>query len=172
MDLSIVKKNLNDMLKDRDYKFIEKDDEEGYWIYYKKNKKNVIIFFANDQEKVGVDYVKNVITKTEDKEIPHLILISSNKLTSHANKHILLYPMKIEFFLYDELKFNITNHSLVPKHVLLSDKESCEIIEYYGKKNLPQIKHRDIVSRYFNAEVGQVFRIYRNEGGIFYRLVT
>ena len=79
--------------------------------------------------------------------------------------------MKIEFFLFKELQFNITKHHLVPKHVLLSPKESQEVIEYYGKKRLPQIKHRDIISRYFDAEAGRIFRIYRNEGGIFYRLV-
>ena len=105
-------------------------------------------------------------------EITHIIFVNEDGLTPSANKYIQSYPLKIEFFLFDELKFNITKHKLVPKHVLLNHKESLEIINYYGKLRLPQIKHKDIVSRYYNAEIGQIFRIYRNEGGMFYRLLV
>ena len=123
-------------------------------------------------DKVGVDYVKKMITRTENMDIVHIILLSKDKLTPFANKHILYNKMKVEFFLFDELKFNITEHYLVPKHVLLNCKESREVIDYYGKKNLPQIKKKDVMARYFDADIGQIFRIYRNEGGIFYRMVV
>lgn len=163
-------KNVDDMLKDRFYKFVEKNIDENYLIYT-NDKKKVLVFFTND-EKVGIEYIKRIITKSEDMKINHIILISKDKLTPFANKFIINHEIKIECFLLEELKFNITTHYLVPKHVLLSMEKSQEVIDYYGKKNLPQIKIRDNISRYFDAKIGQVFRIYRNEGGIFYRLVT
>ena len=166
-----VNKNLDDMLSSRFYKYSTKNVDERYLIYLDNGDK-VIVFFTAENEKVGVEYVKNVIAKTEEMEINHIILISRDKLTPFANKYIISYPIKIEFFLLKELKFNITKHTLVPKHVLLDPKESMEIIEYYGKKCLPQIKKTDIVSRYYNAEIGRIFRIFRNEGGISYRLVV
>lgn len=171
MDLSIIKKNLMIMLEARKYKFVEKNEEENYMIYTNNKNKKVIIFFANYTNKSNKEYVRNIIIKTEEMEIDHLILVNEDSLTPSANKYIQAHPMKIEFFLFEELKFNITKHKLVPKHILLSTKESSEIVDYYGKKNLPQIKQKDPISRYFNAEIGQIFRIYRNEGGIFYRLV-
>ena len=168
--MEIINKNLDDMLKDRTYTFTGKKD--GYLLYSSDKHKThkVIIYFTFD--KVGVEFVKKTLAKTEDMEIDHIILVSKEKLTPFANKHILSVPTKMEIFLLDELKFNITKHYLVPKHVLLPHDESQKIIDYYGKKNLPQIRQVDILSRYFDADIGQIFRIYRNEGGIYYRMIV
>ena len=170
--LKIVKTNLHEMLTDRRYKSFDKNDEGNYLIYKKPDNKKLVIFFILEHEKVGVDYVKNIIIKSEDMKIEHLMIISRDKLTPFANRHIQQSPLKIEFFLFEELMFNITKHHLVSKHILLLLNESQEVIEYYGKKNLPQIKHKDPISRYYDAEIGNIFRIYRNEGGIYYRLVV
>ena len=168
--MKVIRKNLDDMLKDRTYKFIEEKD--GYLLYEsnKGKKHTVIVYFTFS--KVGVEFVKKTLAKTEDMEIYHIILVSQEKLTPFANKHIVSVPTKMEIFLIKELKFNITKHYLVPQHVLLSQTDSQKIIDYYGKKNLPQIRQVDILSRYFDANIGQVFRIYRNEGGIHYRMVV
>lgn len=171
--MDIIKKNLNTMLLNRNYKFIETTDTHSIYSSTKNKKEHkIIVFFTVDGDKVGVDYVKKMIIKTENMQIPHIILLSKDKLTPFANKFILYNKMKVEFFLFDELKFNITQHYLVPKHILLTCKESREIIDYYGTKNLPQIKKKDVMARYFDADIGQIFRIYRNEGGIFYRMVV
>lgn len=170
MDLKLVKSNLINMLNDRNYKLLTRDDENNKMIFDDKDTK-VIVYFSNYNNKSNKEYVRNIIQETEEAEIRHLILVNEDSLTPSANKYIESFPMKIEFFLFEELKFNITTHKLVPKHVLLSQDESTKIIEYYGKKHLPQIKQKDPISRYFNADIGQIFRIHRNEGGIFYRLV-
>jgi DNA-directed RNA polymerase I, II, and III subunit RPABC1 len=36
--------------------------------------------------------------------------------------------MEIEFFLEDELMVNITEHELVPKHVLITEDEKLELL--------------------------------------------
>ena len=173
MDLKIIKSNLINMLEDREYNLLTRDDSANMMTFNDTINDNnkVIVYFSNYNNKSNKEYVRNIIQETEDMKLSHLILVNEISLTPSANKYIESYPMKIEFFLFEELKFNITTHKLVPKHVLLPKDESVRIIEYYGKKFLPQIKQKDPISRYFNADIGQIFRIYRNEGGIFYRLV-
>lgn len=168
--MDLIKKTLNQMLSDRYYKYLETNDD-GYMLYKKPNNKKVAVYFTNYTDKVGVEYVKNIISTVEKNKINHLILISKDKLTAFANRYIIQYKMKVELFLFNEMKFNITKHKLVPKHVLLSQKDSQQIIDYYGKEFLPRIKQKDAISRYFDAEIGNIFKIYRNEGGINYRLV-
>ena len=170
MDLKLIKSNLMQMLEDRKYEYVEKYEENNTILFKNKDVK-VLVYFSNYNNKSNKEYVRNIIEEAEKIEITHIILVNEVPLTPSANKYIEMYPMKIEFFLFEELRFNITKHTLVPKHVLLDTKESAEIIEYYGKKFLPQIKQKDPISRYFNADIGQIFRIYRIEGGVFYRLV-
>ena len=167
-----IKKNLNKMLLDRRYTHFENLDQEKMIYKNENDKKILIIFYSIKNEKVGVDYVKQIIDMTQEMEIEHIILIACDKLTPFANKHILNHAMKIEVFLFEELMFNVTEHELVPKHTLLSTDESLKVIEKYGRKHLPQIKKTDIISRYFDAELGQIMMIHRNEGGILYRLVV
>lgn len=168
--MKIIKDNLNDMLQDRGYTFVEKVDDNLLYSSTKHKKHKVIVYFTFD--KVGVEFVKKTLIKTTDMKISHIILVSKEKLTPFANKHIASVPTKVEIFLINELKFNITKHYLVPRHVLLDHVESQKVIDYYGKKKLPQIKQTDILSRYFDADIGQIFRIHRNEGGIYYRMVV
>ena len=140
--MKIIKKNLDDMLKDRNYTFLEEIDDHLLYSSTKHKKHKVIIFFTFD--KVGVEFVKKILSRTNDMKIYHIILISKEKLTPFANKHISANPVKMEIFLLKELKFNITKHYLVPEHILLCHEESQKIIDYYGKKKLPQIKQTDI----------------------------
>ena len=167
-----IKTNLNKMLLDRRYIHFENLEDEKM-VYKNENDKKILIIFYNiKNEKVGVDYVKRIIEMTEEMDIEHIILVTCDKLTPFANKHILNHTLKIEVFLFEELKFNVTEHELVPRHTLLSIDESQKVIEKYGRRYLPQIKKTDIISRYFDAELGQIMMIHRNEGGISYRLVV
>ena len=178
LEYQLIRDNLNEMLIDRGYKKLNEEIKEAEEAkldvekYKKLDGRDIVVIYVIMEEKLGVEFIKMIIQTFIDLEIDHLIIISRDKLTPFAKKYIISESMKIELFLFEELKFNITKHELVPKHVLLSNKESQEVIEYYGKKYLPQIKKSDIVSRYFDAELGQIFRIYRNEGGIYYRLVV
>jgi DNA-directed RNA polymerase subunit H (RpoH/RPB5) len=45
------------------------------------------------------------------------------------------------------------------------------MIEKFGKNKLPQIKFNDPISRYFNCQVGDIFKIYR-KNEMYYRIVS
>lgn len=77
-------------------------------------------------------------------------------------KNDALYP-NTEIFLEKELMINIIDHIAVPKHILLTDEVLKEVLESYHAKRreIPEILVTDPVARYYNAQVGQMFRIIR-----------
>jgi len=78
-------------------------------------------------------------------------------LVDMAPKYIL------EQFLEAELLINITEHQLVPEHIVMAPEEKQELlIRYKLKENqLPRIQQSDAVARYFGLKRGQVVKIVR-----------
>eukprot|EP00826_Nyctotherus_ovalis_P052386 TRINITY_DN662_c0_g1_i8.p3 TRINITY_DN662_c0_g1~~TRINITY_DN662_c0_g1_i8.p3 ORF type:complete len:137 (+),score=25.00 TRINITY_DN662_c0_g1_i8:345-755(+) len=93
------------------------------------------------------------------------ILIGRNPLTSTCEKQIafLQGSIHIEYFMEEDLVINITEHELVPRHVVLSDDEKKELLKRYRVKEsqLPKILVKDPVARYFGLRRGQVVKIIR-----------
>lgn len=72
----------------------------------------------------------------------------------------------------------IEKHELVPKHILLSQKEKEELLKNYGitLKDLPRILSSDPMVKAINAKVGDVIKIIRKsptaEVSEYYRVVV
>ena len=62
-----------------------------------------------------------------------------------------------------ELQYNITKHSFVPKHTIVSEDEKSEILNRYKVKlrDMPIILSTDPVARYLGLKQGQLVRIER-----------
>lgn len=90
----------------------------------------------------------------------HIILITKDNI----NKKESVEKKRIEYFDLFELSFNISKHSLVPKHtIVMKDKQT--IMSDYNIKSilmLPHILHTDPVARYIGAKKGDVVEITRN----------
>ncbi|CAF4517442.1 unnamed protein product [Rotaria sp. Silwood2] len=134
-----------------------------------------------DQPKIGVDRIKDYFKKMQEESIPHSILVVQTGLTPAARDLITELQNKsfsFQVFLESELLINITEHNLVPKHVILTPEEKQELLARYRLKEsqLPRIQYGDPVARYFGLKRGQVVRITRTSETagryITYRLVT
>ncbi len=74
--------------------------------------------------------------------------------------------------------FDITKHSLVPKHVKLSEEEKQELLKKHGLdlSQLPMILLSDAAIQDLRPEVGNVIKIIRDSPtdveSIFYRVVV
>jgi DNA-directed RNA polymerase subunit H (RpoH/RPB5) len=72
----------------------------------------------------------------------------------------------------------IEKHELVPKHILLNEKEKEEVLKKYGitLKDLPRILSSDPMAKALNAKVGDIIKIIRKsptaEVSEYYRVVV
>ncbi|VUT23719.1 MAG: DNA-directed RNA polymerase subunit H [Candidatus Methanolliviera sp. GoM_asphalt] len=74
-------------------------------------------------------------------------------------------------------KFNLFDHELVPKHILLNEEEAKEVLNKYDieREMLPKIKESDPAAKEINAKSGDIIKIIRESYTAgeteFYRLV-
>ena len=150
-------------------------------IVVKKNEQNerLKVFFPRCL-KTGVRHIREIVKQAEAEGIHHIVLVLRRKLTPFANNRLGEYSgVKIEKFNAIDLVRDITQHSMVPKHRLLSQSDTKELLKRLGLRSvslLNGILKTDPVSAYFDAQIGQVFEIERTspEGHQYtsYRTVT
>jgi DNA-directed RNA polymerase I, II, and III subunit RPABC1 len=96
-----------------------------------------------------------------NKDSPKIVIVQS--ISTKAREQVSHDFPYSEVFLEKELLINLVEHISVPKHELLNNEDAKKTLEEYGakKKEMPRIFITDPLSRYFNAKIGQIFRIIR-----------
>ena len=82
---------------------------------------------------------------------------------------------RIEIFELSRTVYDIMENNLVPKHTLLQGDEYKKVVDKYGTTKLSKMLTTDPIVRYYNAKVGDIFRIERNSDEtteIVYRIVV
>lgn len=125
----------------------------------------VFVFFPTD-EKVGIKPIKTYLTRMVDEKVTRAIIVVKENLTPHAKsavKEMAQRGYRVEYFRDAELLVDITEHKLVPEHVLLTNEEKKQLLIRYRLKpsQLPRILLHDPVSRYLGLSQGNVVKIIR-----------
>jgi DNA-directed RNA polymerase subunit H (RpoH/RPB5) len=163
-----IKKIINTQTDDLIYK-VDYENEE------KKDKKYIIIKILN--QKITAINKTSPIGEflNQYKNDNKLVIV---KAISNKTKQLVTNTyINTEVFLEKELMINLVEHIYVPKHEILSNDESSQIIEAYNtrKRDMPKILTNDSIARYYNMQVGQICRILRpseTSGFVpYYRLV-
>jgi len=104
----------------------------------------------------------------------HKILILKELSKKVANQ-ILEYN-NAEFFFEHEMMEDIPSKNFIPEHILLTPDDKKVLLETFKEIELAKITDKDMMSRYFRAVPGDIFKIVRpsNSAGknIFYRRVV
>ena len=113
---------------------------------------------------IGIKQMRNFAQHISAHNFHTGILVTQQSITPAALKIVpVVLPSIIETFQEQDLLVNITQHELVPKHVLLSAEEKRRLLERYRLKEsqLPRIQTGDPVARYLGLRRGQVIKIIR-----------
>ena len=151
--------------------FLESKDENTpeIYIYYNTSIKN----FGKNDLKNAYKAALNKISNENYK----IFIIVYDKITSSITKELQITYKNVELLTTKFLSFNITKHTLVPKHEKLSVEEINKLLKHYNvtKAQLPKINITDPVIRYYNITFGDICKItrYNNASGesIYYRVV-
>lgn len=139
----------------------------------------MFVFFP-EEPKVGIKTIKQYCQRMQEENISRAIIVVQQGMSPSAKQALVDMAPKymLEYFLETELLINITEHELVPQHVLMTEDEKRELLARYKLKEhqLPRIQQNDPVARYFGLKRGQVVKIIRSSETagryITYRLVV
>jgi len=125
----------------------------------------LFVFFP-EEDKVGVKPIKTYCERMKSEQVLKAIIVVKVNLTPFAKQAIREMSQrgyKVEYFRDAELLVDITEHKLVPEHVLLSPQQKQELLARYRLKEtqLPKIQLADPVARYLGLKVGEVVKIVR-----------
>ncbi|KAJ8867717.1 hypothetical protein PR048_031520 [Dryococelus australis] len=121
----------------------------------------MFVFFP-DEPKIGIKTIKTYCQRMQEENIHRAIIVVQQGMTPSAkqasiillNSLIDMAPKYIlEQFLESELLINITEHELVPEHVVMTPEEKQEL--KLKENQLMRIQAGDPVARYFGLKRGQ-----------------
>lgn len=194
-----VKKYHADVTIDEFKKLYKKNNTT---LYLYKDDIQCIVYFVDPTSKVGKikqQFMKLVssLEQTYDKNAKkiNLIMIAEDRdinIFMHSiNKYVKGYQesynqnikniqsLVCELFYYSEMSFDLMSHYLQPKFELVPKNKEKEILSTFNctKDHLPIMsKNDDPVARYYGANVGDIFKIYRRSPtagiAIYYRVVV
>jgi DNA-directed RNA polymerase I, II, and III subunit RPABC1 len=180
-----VWKTLNQMMTDRGYiveedfskityqEWLQKNNNKATLngIYYKKSEINPeevfrLYFEYIGESKLSAKEISIFFSKMKDAKADSGIIVISGQLTSQAKQKMIdiNYELQVECFNISELMVNITEHSYVPKHILLTKEEKKMLLKRYKIKEhqLPKILTTDPVAKYLGLKKGDVVKIIRD----------
>jgi len=129
------------------------------------------IYKLNELEQSFNSINSNIILITEKQFINKKTILFKYHFpdSSNSNTYVRLFPA-------EHIRFNILEHSLVPKIQVLSKEEIQTLCDYYKSpkfiNKLPIMNIHDPISRYLGGRDGTVYKItYKSDNTISYRVV-
>ena len=126
--------------------------------------KQIFVFFPS-KPKPGVSDIDKYFDQMRNNNVPRSIIVVPKGLTSTAKTALNCYAPQfvMEHFLERELLVNITRHTLVPEHILLTPEQKKALLAQHKLKEtqLPRILLTDPVARYYGLQRGDVVKIRR-----------
>jgi DNA-directed RNA polymerase I, II, and III subunit RPABC1 len=190
-----IYRTINQMMRDRGY-IVDPDNLdlqiEKFKLIFANDPRNLNEVFQNAEgerimacfdpiDRLDTKTVQSLVKKMEDSAVPRMVLVGNNGIATPSGLRVLESYKSlgswIEFFEFDEVVINITEHELVPKHEPLSEKEKAEVLSRYSVKEtqLPRILRTDPVAKYLGVKPGQILKITRKSDTagtyVTYRLV-
>ena len=164
-DVIIEERKANVLMSLRGYKMLKREEKKeavSFLARVPRDKCNVLIWCVPTEGTVGVQYINMLKKAMKDEEVERGIIITSGRYTQAAKTNAT--KKKIELIARIFPSFNIFDHSLVPKHEIMSQEERQKLLETYRVKpyQLPRIHASDPAAKAIGARPGDIVRIIRD----------
>jgi len=152
------------LIKLRKYKLIEKEKYEGaigYVVNIPEDKEKAMIWCILAEATVGIAAMNLLYKVMKEKELNRAIVVTEGRYT-HAVK-LGAKKKNVELLLKSFPVFDIFEHTLVPMHEILGEKEKEQLLAQYKihPYQMPQIKSTDPAVKAIGAKPGDILRIIR-----------
>lgn len=161
---SLEERKADVLIKLRGYKLIKKTkqkDAVSYIVQIPKEKQKALLWCVPEEATVGITSINRLQKAMKDANVDKGIMITSGRYThavkqSAQKKGIELLPRTFPVF-------DLFEHTLVPKHEILTPKEVEQLLAEYRVQpyQLPQIKASDPAVKVIDAKPGDVLRVIR-----------
>lgn len=94
----------------------------------------IAVFWCLDIDKANAETIKRINVSCVNLNVNRAIMICKEQ-TSIGKKENNECQITLETFQLDDLQVNITEHELVPQHVVLDDEEKQELLKKYRIKD-------------------------------------
>ena len=153
-----MKKLVSDENDDMEY-IVEIDNDKNYNTEIPNKKIYIKIFdykisSINKSSPIG-EYISKY-----DKDYKFIIV---QEINSRSEDVIESYQTPVEIFKFNKLQSDITEHDLVPQHIVLTKEEGDKVLESYRarKRDMPLIRSNDAVAKYYNMKQDEIVKIIR-----------
>ena len=126
----------------------------------------MIVFFHDSDSKVSKKDIVYYVSKMQELNSDCAILVSRGDLSPQGRElmqQMASAKFSFEHFKEEDVLVDITEHTLVPEHKVLTTKEKKQLLDRYKLKpeQLPRILPEDPIARYFGLRRFQVVKIIR-----------
>ena len=176
LNSSNIENNIKDLISQDSDDNIYKIKLNNPEIYYDKSIEPTYYIKILNQKITGISKSSNIGDFIYSKKNSPKLIIASG-ITNKAYQQLKEDFSNTEIFTEAELMIDLVSHVAVPKHEMLNEEETQIFLKDYllKKREIPKMFITDPVAKYFNAKVGQVFRIIRpsevSGNSIYYRIV-
>ena len=154
------------------YKNSTKSSKELNPIDFAVENKLIVKYLFNSKPRVAniISLVESMIEEDLLVENSSLVLLLKDPISNDDSLEVYfeeLYKSKkifVQYFWLDNLTFNVLEHKLVPKHIVLDKKEQDTLMKSIDIKHedqLPYILKKDPVAKFLGMKTGQICRIER-----------
>ena len=179
---SNIVKNVLLMLKRRQ----KIDDVDSIFNSLQEDINSTTVFkFTSNNNKFGINILNSKLNSIISKSLldeylnsnldVHKIIIIDNP-SKRAVKQLYSSYQNCEFFFLREMIEDICAKVFVPQHIVLNNEDKDDLLKRFKLKDLSKILSTDVMSRYYDAKVDDVFKIIRPNittgHSIFYRVVV
>lgn len=133
-----------------------------------------MVYFSVLSSKFCKDDIKYVYDRMIQLGATSVILVVNGAVTFDVKRAMQTMGPNNQIFTEDSLTRNVTEHHLVPKYTLLAKTQAEQILNEYSvsTSQLPSMEVTDPIARYYNYKIGDIVKIERLDGTIFYRVVV